>query len=80
MSTLPPHGKISADAHGWTFGNTCSTYVRARTFSTLKQVKPAVKTEIEYRPKTTGGAGAGEGHLENFSTSPEKCVGHSLKL
>jgi len=38
----------------------------------LKQVKCTVKTEIEYRPATTGSAGAGEDPLGKFFALPWK--------
>jgi len=50
----------------WTFGNTYSACVRLGKFSTLKQVKYTVKTEIEWRPVTRGGAGASEDVLAKF--------------
>jgi len=50
----------------WTFGKTCSTCVRPRTFSTLKQVKSTVKTEIECRSVTRGAQGRAKTPLENF--------------
>ena len=58
----------------WTFGNTYSTCVRPRIFSTLKQVKSTVKTEIECRSATRGGGGAGAGDdaLGKFSPPPLK--------
>jgi len=49
-----------------TFGNTYSTCVRAHTFSTLKQVKSTVKTEIKCRPVTGGAQGRTKTLLENF--------------
>jgi len=64
----------------WTLGNTYSTCVIPRIVSTLKQVKPTVKTEIECKSVTNGSAGAVEDALAKFFAPPEKCVGHSLKL
>jgi len=51
----------------WTFGSTYSTCVRVRTFSTLKQVKSTVKTEIECRSVTRGAQGQVKRPLEIFS-------------
>ena len=64
----------------WAFGNTYNACVRARTFSTLKQVESTVKTKIECRPATRRGAWVGEDHLEKFSSPAERCFGHNLKL
>jgi len=58
----------------WTLRNTYSTCVRPRIFSTLKQVKPTVKTQIECRSVTKGSAGAGEGALGKFLPTPENVL------